>query len=164
MIFQGQKWEDWDMEYSLGGRQGGAETPDLWRILLDSVMRRTLAKCHAESLGVCFEGSGIGSNGDNEPSDWLTFSAWADDIILYSKNLVEAKRMATILAEELGGWGLKLKPGSIEVLSTTMGAVQWVLAGVSMEVRMVKKMTVLGVALDAEGSSWTSIQHRISQA
>jgi hypothetical protein len=33
-----------------------------------------------------------------------------------------------------------------------------------MDVKMVKRMIVLGVALDAEGSTWCSLQYRISQA
>jgi hypothetical protein len=39
------------------------------------------------------------------------------------------QKMIRILAEKLASWGLKLKEGSIEVLSIEAGAVQWELAG-----------------------------------
>jgi hypothetical protein len=50
------------------------------------------------------------------------------------------------------------------VLSSEAGAVQWELAGVTTDVKIVKRMIVLGVALDVEGSTWCSVQHRISLA
>jgi hypothetical protein len=131
MAFQGCCWRDLELQSSLGGRHGGSETPDLWRFLLDVVLRRVVSRWHSEGLGIVFEGASLGSDAEAAATDRLTTAVWADDVVLFARNLQEAHRMAEVPGEVLAEWGLKVKEGSIEVLSHSEGSLSWTLGGLA---------------------------------
>ena len=107
--FQG--WEC--ITYSKGGKQGGSDTPELWKRVLDVALRKAKQRWDALSLGASF-GQESKTHG---LFCYLDGVAWADDIILFSNSLAHMKAMFQILVEELAALRLEIKPGSLEVMN-----------------------------------------------
>ena len=102
---------------------------------------------------------------------FLDMAIWADDILVFASDESQAKRMMTILYEELAKICLEFKPSSLEFLniwrepSEFGGVADWKLApGVSLPFRPVGKMNVLGIVFTAACCYKTMAQHRVAQA
>jgi ribonuclease HI len=159
--FQGEVFEH--VEVLKGGRQGGSETPDLWKRYLDMAVTDARKRWAAEGLGMHF------SDEFDSESFSVDALAWADDVVLMGNDLPVVKRMFVIFAEELAKIGLTLKPESLELLKAgcrrwEVPSFSWECAGGSFEIRLVHELTVLGVKVDQMGRTSTALNHRISQA
>ena len=155
----------WDrvFSYSKGGRQGGTDTPELWKRYLDLAITRATVLWQSAHRGLILP-DGAGVPGGEVRLDFL---AWADDIFLISGSLADLKSMWLELSTCINDIGLKWKPGSLEVLSNRHRA-----GGLSLDwegdagkyVVLVKPSIIsLGVCLDSTGGSEASIQFRIAE-
>ena len=148
--------------YNKGGKQGGAETPTLWKRVLDMALHRAGIRWQNESLGVRF------GEVDEEGSFEAHFQAWADDVLLFSDSLAGLQRMFVILTEELHRIRLNWKPGSLEVhcidASIPDQNLAWAVGETSYHVKMCGRFNILGVGIDRVGSTLHAIEHRIGQA
>ena len=159
--FQGHLWSG--MEYSRGGRQGGSETPELWKRLLNSALLKAKAIWDDLHLGAHF--------GTRDTVDYfhIDFMAWADDIVLYANSLDDIHSMFSILSNELHRVHLQWKPGSAELLRSTAPwaarSFQWDFAGgKSLGIALVHRFILLGVAVDAAATDTAAVDFRIGQA
>ena len=159
--FQGHFWSG--MEYSRGGRQGGSETPELWKRLLNSALLKAKAIWDDMHLGAHF--------GVRDTVDYfhVDFMAWADDIVLYANSLDDIHSMFSILSNELHRVHLQWKPGSAELLRSTAPwaarSFQWDFAGgKSLGIALVHRFILLGVAVDAAATDTAAVDFRIGQA
>jgi hypothetical protein len=169
LSFAGHHWQGGT--YSKGGRQGASETPDLWRVLLNSPLKASIEEFERHGYGLHFEASSAGYTSTGDPSDYIRMVAWADDCILLAKSRQEAISMLGIFVKHLRAWGLDYKPGSLEYLSNgedfcALGPCgeDWDLDGEVVKVRCRSSMCILGVLLDKKGSSIASARHRAAQA
>jgi hypothetical protein len=160
--FQGSVWED--IMYSKGGKQGGSDTPELWKRVLDVALRQAKCRWDALSLGASF-GQESKSHGDTMYIDGV---AWADDIILFANSLESMKLMFRILVEELKTLYLEIKPGSLEVMSNfgdiAHEVMYWDAGGIQHKVLTRHSLNILGITIDESGTDSASIDHRIAQA
>jgi hypothetical protein len=142
--------------YSRGGKQGGSETPFLWKRALDHVFKRVQLR---------WDEIGAGAHFDDQTISW---QAWADDVVIFVETLTSLKSMLRIVSEELSVHGMNSKEGSIEALKCggeRFGTgFAWSFGEHSLSVRCSNLLSVLGVALDPWGSTSASIESRESAA
>jgi hypothetical protein len=158
--FQGHLWSG--MEYSRGGRQGGSETPELWKLLLNSALVKAKALWSAKTLGAHF---GAIDSGEHFHIDFL---ARADDLVLYANSLDDIHEMFNILSRELHRVHLQWKPGSAELLRSTAPwksrSLLWDFpGGEPLEIAFQNRCILLGRAVDSEASSICVVEYRIGQ-
>jgi hypothetical protein len=159
--FQGESWDG--LRYSRGGRQGGAETPELWKRVLNVAVSRAKVRWDLLGLPAVF-----GDRGSPEDRCDIDFLAWEDDLALFSNTLDGIHSMFKILDEELHRVFLSIKPGSLELLRCGGG---WVAkefvwggaCGISHTISLRENMVLLGVAVDSVGSAVCSLEHRMAQ-
>jgi hypothetical protein len=143
------------LPYQRGGKQGGSETPEVWKRVLDATLKCVVPRWRAAGLGITF--------GDQ----CLSYHAWADDLIVLATSAASFREMLGILCEELSRDGLAVKDGSIEILvagNSYASECTWTFPSCSHVVHFVETLDILGIRLDPVGSSRTSVEHRISQA
>jgi hypothetical protein len=88
---------------------------------------------------------------------------FADDMVLGADSLGDLFAILSIIVEELAIFGLRVKPGSLELLP--VGIIlpdrEYKVAGLDIKVK--DNMSVLGVMIDAGGSDVAAIEHRLAQ-
>ena len=89
------------VDYRHGGRQGGADTPALWRSLLDSVLRPCVRAWEEAGLG-----HRHGAPGEEMS---LQLLVWADNVWILGRSWSEAALMARAATEHLERAGMKWK-------------------------------------------------------
>ena len=104
------------LRYSRGGRQGGAETPELWKRVLNVALPR--AKARWDLLG--FPAVFVDRDSPEDRCD-IDLLAWADDLALFSNTVDGIHSMFKILDEELHRVYLSIKPGSLESVALWQG-------------------------------------------
>ena len=149
--FQGLRWDWSDFRFEKGGRQGGTETPFLWTLLLDVAMIRAREAWRAQGHGFKLV---------DPPSDvdgFLDCLIFADDVVLCAESLESSLRMLEIVSEELTKLSLTLKPGSMELLPVSVALQDRSFRVAGWEVRVVDRINLLGVLVDAVGSDETAV-------
>jgi len=73
--FQGTTWEG--IPYNKGGKQGGSDTPEILKRVLDVALRRAKVRWDEKSLGADF-GTESRTHGDHF---YIDAAAWADDVV-----------------------------------------------------------------------------------
>ena len=144
--------------YSRGGRQGGAETPELFRVVLDTILHPLVSSWKSKKYGFTID-----------DKHFITHAIWCDNVWLFGKSVVECKEMADQVTSALYAHGFKWKPTSLECLNSLCSDVcdfhlEEPIAGSQLLVQCVENMTVLGVLLDSSGSTSATIQHRQAAA
>lgn len=102
-----------DMIYSKGGCQGGCDTPELWKRVLEMPFKETLEQTQIRGLGIKLP------HPTDPRREWSTIwraMVWADDILFGAESKEELKEMISILHSNLKIFGLQIKPGSIEIM------------------------------------------------
>jgi hypothetical protein len=155
LCFQGHVFEP--ICYNKGGRQGGSETPFIWKVALDRIMRRVVSSWAAHGLGLSLPGGPL-----------LTWQGWADDLVLFASSESDLRKMVGVLVSELAVHDLHIKDGSVELMSCLGGGLcdnlVWKFAEGEVRVECKDRLNILGVLLDPAGSTATSIAHRIGLA
>jgi hypothetical protein len=154
LLFQGVEVRG--ILYAKGGKQGGADTPEIWRRVFNDVLENASRIWHEKKLGIVY-------------NDYrLCYQAWADDVILFARSCEEVRAMFEILLEALHEKGLGVKKGSLEVMcvvdTAVLGSRTWHVHGEQHEVLFKNSLNILGVLIDETGCSRASISYRISQA
>jgi len=150
---------------SKGGRQGGAETPALWKRLLDVPMRRAKERWTEENLDAAFH-SASADSADTAAKLTLDVLAWADDLFLFAHDLGALRRKFVILTEEMHKFSLTWKPESIEVVRSwdyAETSLQWKAAGCTWTIPLRSHMVALVVWVEHDGGDLQACQYRIRQ-
>jgi hypothetical protein len=155
--YQGLQWSWPDFKFQKGGRQGGTETPYLWTVLLDVAMQRARKRWREAGLGFFLKDDAMDLQG------FLDCLIFADDMVLGADSIGDLFAMLNIIVEELEVFGLRVKPGSLELLPVgiSLPDKEYKVAGLDIKVK--ESMSVLGVMIDGSGSDGAAIEHRLSQ-
>ena len=147
---------------SKGSEQGSTETPWTWNALLDFLLAPTIQRWMSDSLGFCLH--------DGLPN--LSHAIWADDLTWVATSWGEAQSMPQDLTSALGAGYCSWKPDSLAFIASPaareamaeMGAPEFLttegLGGTRFTFPLVSQMPLLGVLLDGQGSTNTSLEHR----
>ena len=148
---------DW-FPYTKGGRQGGAETPEVFNLVVEFLLEPVIEEWRQRGLGFTM--------GEHEP---ITHAVWADNFYVFSKDPQEAAIMFEDITQAFYEAGFSWKPDSLQVLLShsfheqASMCIDTLLYGKS-DIPVVDKMLVLGTMLVREGSTATSMEYRFSQA
>jgi hypothetical protein len=141
-----------------GGKQGGVETPDEFNILVEVIL---------EPLANSWAARGFGFAMDN--SVHINHLVWCDNIYIVSSDEKQFEVMAQELTDAIYEYRLSWKPSSLECLRIGMAGgpgldVQVKTGeGTHISFKNVEMMVVLGTALDARGSTNSSVNHRLAK-
>jgi hypothetical protein len=83
LLFQGECWPN--IPYTRGGKQGGSETPELWKRVLNNAMIEIVGQWHEKKMG-----AHIGEIS-------LQYMAWADDLVFFNHSAQGLNDMCEIL-------------------------------------------------------------------
>jgi hypothetical protein len=151
------------ISYSRGGRQGGAETPELWCRFLDRAIVKAVQIWKDRGLGLRFP--------DVPHLDWPgfyhPFIGWADDLFVCGSSESECFMMWEVLSKCIFELGLSWKPSSLQLLSNQNLPLQdlsWNCEGRCFKISRVDHLVVLGTYVDAAGTDLAAIKYRIREA
>ena len=106
-------------DFSRGGKQGGIETPDEWRAVLDYLLDDLVAKWQIERLGFLFPGDSEDSNSELI----VSHAIWADNVVLFARDVPMLQQMISDLDAAIaafrhskGNRYLAWKAGSFEFM------------------------------------------------
>ncbi len=155
-------WED-AFSYTKGGRQGGCDTPELWKRYLNVALSRASRVWAEEGLGLILP-SGLSLPGEVR----VDVLAWADDLFIVARSIPDLHRMWCILSTAFSDIALTWKPGSLEILDNSRPAgglsISWSGDAGDFTVKIVHELIALGVALDTRGSTVCSVHFRMAEA
>ena len=159
--------ETGDFTFSCGGKQGGIETPDEWRALVEHVMDPLVRSWSVAGYGF--------SLGDGQIL--VSHAVWFDNIFLFVNSLPVMQQMVRDLdvafgqlRHSNGARYLRWKPSSLEVLKggslRDVGLDQLTVEqdGDTLEYEVKPLLRLLGDMLDGEGSNVASMNHNLGKA
>ena len=162
-----------NVECSSGGTQGGTNTPVNWVFYLDAALAPVVSEWLTLGEGVElswtlqraeeFEPKHLGS---------VTHAIWADDCFFIAKSCIEGRHMMMRATDGIYRYRLKWKPSSLTFLANDAAmegtdatdTVQFDHGGRTWCWKRKDKLDVLGIKLDQEGKTDTSVRHRINAA
>ena len=143
-----------------GGKQGGAETPDVFNDVMELCMEEVVWLWESFSFGFPL---------DDDSQEMLSHVTWADNVYLVASDAQSLQIMAQQLTDSIYRYGLSWKPSSLEFLAGN-GAGDFltdlyveVPHQAPMVIKKVTELVALGVSLDAHGGTEHSMEHRLAQ-
>ena len=101
--------------FTRGGKQGGIETPDQWRVVIDHLLEPVVHKWGAQGFGFKL----VDDDGDAE--QLVNHAIWADNVVLFATSYKMMQQMIDDLDKALGsqlmqsgGRFFNWKPSSLE--------------------------------------------------
>jgi hypothetical protein len=134
--------------------QGAPESPVVFTLIVEMVMRRLNAKW------ACHQHQNVGFKMD---SWWLPSLAYADDIILLARSKGALERMIVEVGEAFAEVGLSIGHAKTNWSSCPPAPGSTLQAG-PVQVQWAKTLTYVGVELCLQGVSANAITHRMAQA
>ena len=162
-----------DFQFSRGGKQGGVETPDEWRAILDYILEPVINLWNAFGLG-CVLPDTYG-----ETEILVNHAVWADNIFLFATDHDTMQTMINQLTEAFSEYtdsaGRRYflwKPGSLESVvagSLAAGALPETCFNIDqngecLAYQRKTSITILGDFLSNDGCSAASFQHNTGRA
>jgi hypothetical protein len=146
-----------------GGKQGGVETPDEWRAIIDQIMEPIV-------LSWCQRGLGFTLDMTESASRLINHAVWADNIVFFAADYAMMQCMILELNEAFGTFCnpdghryFQWKPDSLEYIVSDpqqeLKSVPLILEeeGNMFEYKGKDLVRLLGTTLDSEGSTYTSL-------
>ena len=95
--------------FEKGGKQGGAETPEVWNAVIDYLL---------EPLVNSWEERRMGFSLGHSTTDFriITHAVWADNVVVFASDSVALQQMLSELAQAIAEGRFRWKPSSLEVL------------------------------------------------
>jgi hypothetical protein len=139
----GKSWIPFSREFytSKGLLQGCCMSPTLFKIYIDTILKRWSQKCHTVGLPI---------NQDYHLYNLL----FADDQVIITQDTEDAEYMLRKLVEEYKKWGLQINFGKTEYLTLDLGAGIMTETG---QITAVNKFRYLGSILEATGATTLEI-------
>ena len=145
----------------VGGKQGGSDTPELWKRIADAASRNARKRWVSEKLGILLRFE------HPRKDDRVTHLYWADDFYMFAQSASEAARMFVILAGEVHKLHLTWKPSSLHAMNINsniaLGDWDIPVGDHDWTIRVGSKLIVLGVCIDSNACSSASFHHRLGQ-
>ena len=129
--------------------------------MCDEALQKARVRWQAESLGAVFAQDGFV---DDRGPFILDGMVWADDTVLCSSTIDGLHRMFCILTQEMEYVGLVWKPKSLELLRCGGNWSDTSLLWSGYVIRLVERMTLLGVRFDSRGSDLCAYNFREAAA
>ena len=107
------------VELCVGGRQGGAATPEEWNSALAPVLAALEENWVRENLCLRVPGD------SPDECSVLSLAVWADNIFHFAETIEQAQVQAWQLVQSLAGLGLALKVSSLEVIANQFAINQY---------------------------------------
>ena len=157
--------------FNRGGKQGGVETPDEWRILIDYVLEPVVRIWNSNGVGFKLK------QNDGEDNFFVKHAVWADSI-LFGSSYIEVQRMIIDLDRafdvyrmEDGSRYFQWKPQSLEVIATGLprdsGPVALYIPhadGHTIPYQSKDHFVILGEYLDQSGSTKSDVGYNCGRA
>ncbi len=155
--------------FNKGGKQGGIETPDEWRAVVDYIMEPIVISWNERNVGFQLR--------DTETNVLVNHAVWADNIVLFASSYSEMQlmigdlnRACATYTSRSGVRHLCWKPDSLEcIASGTLRDVEPVALALQQDQHLLKykqkeKIILLGDLLDQDGSTQSSVEYNLSRA
>ena len=143
--------------YTLGGKQGAVETPDVFNLVVEDVMEPVVRKWSKEGWGARLYDGHV-----------ISHAIWSDNIYIFASSAQEFRTMLEDLTDAFACHGFTWKADSLEymALGTDGDAATLIIKHreVTYTYQKVTQMIVLGVLLDSKGSTDVSVDHRLAIA